>query len=210
MLRYGTLVVLAVLSSALWAQTPPYGGYTNVTYSTGTAYGDQIESFVLKMGTTTLMQNLNTGGAASPFNTFYSAITPGNLVPGTSHTVELQPGTAYSQYFTAFIDYNNDGDFADANEQLGTTANITNPTYGIITFTPPTGVGGVRRLRTMAVWNTAGPHSPTGSYGYGEVEDYLVNLALPLPPLHRCPRVPSTPPTTQRSRPPTALRPITG
>ncbi len=187
MLRYGTLVVLAVLSSALWAQTPPYGGYTNATYSTGTTYGDQIESFVLKMGTTTLMQNLNTGGAASPYNTFYSSITPGNLVPGTSHTVELLPGSAYSQYFTAFIDYNNDGDFADSGETLGTTGNITNPTWGIITFTPPTGVGGVRRLRTMAVYATTGPHSATGSYSYGEVEDYLVNLgfaiatASPLP-----------------------------
>ncbi len=187
MLRFSVLAFVALLAGALFAQTPPYGGYTNVTYSTGTAYGDQIESFVLKQGSTTLMQNLNTGGAASPFNTFYSAITPGNLVPGSSHTVELQPGTAYSQYFTAFIDYNNDGDFADANEQLGTTANITNPSYGVITFSPPTGVGGVRRLRTMAVWNSAGPHSPTGSYGYGEVEDYLVNLgfaiatASPLP-----------------------------
>lgn len=187
MLRFSLLVLIASLSGALWAQSPPYGGYGNVTYSSGTSYGDQIESFALKRGTTTLMQNLNTGGAASPYNTFYSSITPGNLVPGQPHTVELLPGSAYSQYFTAFIDYNNNGSFADAGETLGTTANITSPTWGVITFTPPSGVGGVRRLRVMAVWNVAGPHAPTGSYSYGEAEDYLVNLgfaidtASPLP-----------------------------
>lgn len=180
MLKLNAALFALVLAcgGSLMAQTPPMGGYQDAAYSTGTAYGDQIESFVLKVGTTTLMSNLNTGGAAYPYNTFYSAITPGNMVPGSSHSVEVQPGSAYSQYFTAWIDYNNDGDFLDAGEQLGTTANITHPTYGVITFVPPSGVGGVRRLRVRAVWNTAGPHDPVVSYSYGEAEDYLVNLGF--------------------------------
>ncbi len=178
MLRFSVLVLLAMFSGVLLAQ-PPMTGYTNAAYSSGTGAGDVTESVVIKQGSTVLMQNLNTGGAGSPYNTFYSAITPATLAPGTQYTVELQPGTAWDEYFAAWIDYNNDGDFADANEYLGsTTSSITNPNYGVITFTPPTGASGVLRMRTRSIWATSGPHDPVASYSYGEAEDYLVNLGF--------------------------------
>ncbi|MCP5186127.1 MAG: hypothetical protein H6993_19325, partial [Pseudomonadales bacterium] len=172
------VLLLAAFAGAVSAQ-PPYSGYTNAAYSTGTGVGDQIDDVIIRRSTTTLLSNIGTGGAPSPFNTYYGAIPPANLVPGVQHQVDVRPGTAYSQQFTIFIDYNNDGDFADSGETVAyTTTSITAGTLGTLTFTPPTGVGGVRRMRVRCVWSTSGPHDSVASYSYGEAEDYLVNLGF--------------------------------
>ena len=175
-----TLMLLGVIACAgtLIAQSPPYGGYTNSPFSTGTGVGDQVDDVIIRRGTTTLISNLNTGGAASPFNTFYSTLGPANLIPGQSHQIDVRPGASYSQYFTVYIDYNNDGDFADAGETVANSGNIAAGTLGTMTFTPPTGVGGVKRLRVHCVYSPSGPHTATASYTYGEAEDYLVNLGF--------------------------------
>ena len=171
---------LVICAGALAAQSgPPYTGYTNAAYSSGTSLGDQVDDVIIRRGSTTLLSNTNTGASSSPYNTFYSTLGPANLVPGVQHQVDLRPGTAYPQQFTIFIDYNNDGDFADAGETVAhTTSSIAAGTLGTLSFTPPTGVGGVKRMRVRAVWSTAGPHNPTTSYSYGEAEDYLVNLGF--------------------------------
>lgn len=176
----GALVAIAlvVFANGLEAQ-PPYSGYTNAAYTTGTGLGDQIDDVIIRRGGTTLLSNIGTGASASPYNTFYGSITPANLIPGVQHQIDVRPGTAYSQQFTIFIDYNNDGDFADSGETVAyTTTSIAAGTLGTLNFTPPTGVGGIRRMRVRCVWSTAGPHDSTASYSYGEAEDYLVNLGF--------------------------------
>lgn len=170
------LLGAAVFAGALYAQ-PPMTGYTNAAYSSGTGLGDQIEDVIIRRGSTTLLSNTNTGGAASPYNTFYSGIAAANLVPGVVHQLVLRPGSAYTQQFTAYIDYNNNGSFQDTGEVIMyTTTSIATTTS--FNFTPQGGVGGVRRLRVRAVWSTSGPHHSTQSYSYGEAEDYLVNLGF--------------------------------
>lgn len=174
------LVLSAVVfAGSLYAQSPPYGGYANSPYSSGTSLGDQIDDVIIRRGTTTLLSNTGTGAAASPYNTYYGSIPAANLIPGQVHQVDVRPGTAYSQQFTIYIDYNNDGDFADAGETVAyTTTSIPAGTLGTLSFTPPTNAGGILRMRVRAVWSTSGPHGPTTSYYYGEAEDYLVNLGF--------------------------------
>ncbi len=172
------LCLVAIGSGALFAQTPPYGGYANSQYSSGTSASDYIQSFWLKQGTTDLISNPNTGPSASPWNTFYSAITPANLSPGTQYTLELLMTASYAEYNKAWIDYNNDGAFDNTTEVLNTT-----PVYAAagataqINFTPPSGVGGLLRLRVRCVYATTQFDAYT-SYTWGEAEDYLVNLGF--------------------------------
>ena len=100
-----------------------------------------------------------------------------NIKPGSSYTITLSPGYSGAKknvYFRVYIDYNRDGDFADAGEQVGqkTFKNVTNTT---ITFTVPTGASlGASRLRV--VMSTNAYQSPCVSYSNGETEDYTVNI----------------------------------
>ncbi|MCB9893414.1 MAG: choice-of-anchor D domain-containing protein [Planctomycetes bacterium] len=173
--------VLAFCASTLSAQSPPYGGYTNPSHSYLSGYGFHIESYQLKLGSSTLQQNLNSGGTTSPCYHDYTALTPANLVPGSSHTVIITFGTGsytYPMGASVWIDYNNNGSFTDSGERVCFMSSTVNqPGPGTMTFTPPTGVGGVRRLRVVSNYYSV-PTSPIGSQTYGETEDYLVNLGF--------------------------------
>jgi hypothetical protein len=176
----GLILLVALLLSAgtLAAQSgPPYSGYTNVGYTTGTGDDDYIDDVTIRRGSTTLLQNLNTGGAASPYNSYYGSLGSANLVPGQQHSIDITITQYWSEYISAWIDYNNDGDFLDSGENLINTLYLTSGSSGTINFTPPSGVGGVLRLRLECVYGTT-THVPNGSYTYGEVEDYLVNLGF--------------------------------
>ena len=119
------LTVMVLASTALHA-SPPMTGYTNASYTYGPYSGSNMycSNFVLKQGSTTLMQN-SSGAAGTPYNTFFSGVAPGNLIPGSQHTISVTCGGGYAIRFCVFIDYNNDGDFSDANELVAsTTADI--------------------------------------------------------------------------------------
>lgn len=101
-----------------------------------------------------------------------------NLVPGSSYTITMSPGysgTKKNVYFSVFIDYNRDGDFADAGEQAGqktlkTTGNTT------LTFTVPTGAS-LGRSRLRVVMSTTAYQSPCVTYSSGETEDFTANIS---------------------------------
>src|SRR5690606_15008890 len=170
------VVLMAAFANGLAAQ-PPYSGYTNVTYSLGTTDNDYIDDIVIRRGTTVLLQNMNTGGSASPYNVYYGALGSANLVPGQQHSIDVTITPSWSEYISVWIDYNNDGDFLDANESIYNALSLSAGASGTINFTPPTGVGGLRRMRIQCVYGTTS-HQPNGSYSYGEVEDYLINLGF--------------------------------
>ena len=169
---------LFAIASDLSAQSPPYGGYANSPYTTGTGASDYMDDVIIKLGSTTLLSNVGTGATSSPYNIFYGSIAPANLVPGQVHQIQVKVCPTYSEYITVYIDYNNDGDFIDSGETVCYSANIPAGTTGSMNFTPSTTASGICRMRVRCVWNTSGPHSPTTSYTYGECEDYLVNLGF--------------------------------
>lgn len=100
--------------------------------------------------------NLNTGNNSA------------TLTPGFS-------GNSYTEHWAVFIDFNKDGDFADANEQVATGSgnSAINATLNI-----PTSAAGVTgtRMRVSMKYNSA-VTSSCGDIGDGEVEDYTVNIA---------------------------------
>lgn len=100
-----------------------------------------------------------------------------NLTKGAQYTLTFSPGYSGNKkntFWSAYIDYNRDGDFADANELLGqkTFKNTTNTT---LIFTVPSAAStGLSRIRI--VMSTTAYQSSCSSYSSGETEDYSVNL----------------------------------
>jgi len=146
------------------------------TYVTGTAFGDYISR--VELGA---IVNV-TGALPAPYYYFYNLLST-NLTAGTSNTIAVKMGTYInSNGFAAWIDYNQDGVFV-ASEKLGEVTGLLAAATGNVTFTVPvTATEGVTRMRVRESWNTVGI-DPCIEYGYGEAEDYNVNIVLGVPPL---------------------------
>lgn len=98
-----------------------------------------------------------------------------NFTAGLSYPVTLTPGfsgTKQQEYWRIWIDYNRDGDFADANEQVF-VANKKN-TLVSGTIGVPATASGSTRMR-IAMKRGSAP-SYCGTFPYGEVEDYTVTF----------------------------------
>ncbi|WP_157494063.1 GEVED domain-containing protein [Fulvivirga imtechensis] len=118
----------------------------------------------------------NSSGAGSGGYTDFTSIST-NLSKNTSYTITVTPtwtGTVYSEGYSVWIDYNKDGDFTDAGEQVWTqSATQSSPVSG--TFTIPSGaLEGATRMRVSMKYN--GIPTSCESFSYGEVEDYTVNI----------------------------------
>ncbi|WP_457610068.1 GEVED domain-containing protein, partial [Lutibacter sp.] len=122
----------------------------------------------------------NASGNGNGYSDFTAIST--NLDKGASVTITVTPtwtGTVYSEGYSVWIDYNQDGDFADAGEQVWSkTASQTTPVTGTFTI-PATATAGGTRMRVSMKYNAI----PTAceTFTYGEVEDYTVVLVDPVP-----------------------------
>lgn len=143
--------------------------YCVPTYTSGTGYGDYIS--LVSLGTI----NNATGASATPFYTYYSSLST-DLLPNTAYTITLSPGTYSSgNYIAVWIDFNQNATF-ETTEKLGTVNIGPTPATGTISFTVPGGATpGTTRMRVREVWNNSN-FDACSSYGYGETEDYNVNI----------------------------------
>lgn len=102
-----------------------------------------------------------------------------NIVAGHTYSFKGKAGfhpTAYTEYWTVYIDYNHDGDFTDGNE---TVANFTTTSKTIVTktFTVPSGVSnGATRMRVQMHYGSYST-DPCATLDFGDVEDYTVNIS---------------------------------
>ncbi|MDW8295428.1 MAG: GEVED domain-containing protein [Raineya sp.] len=147
------------------------GGGSTPTYCT--SRGNSVtDEWIQRVQLNTINNN---SGANGGYGNFTSQST--NLVRGTSYTITITPGwrsTRYAEGYAVWIDYNRDGDFLDAGEQLFTVA-ATTTTPISRSFTVPTSVTtGSTRMRVSMKYN--GVPTSCETFGYGEVEDYTVNI----------------------------------
>ncbi|HQW05338.1 MAG TPA: GEVED domain-containing protein [Flavobacteriales bacterium] len=122
------------------------------------------------------INNVGSGAPYGPAYTDHTALSA-DLIVTHVYNMLVTSGAYGSDDYHAWIDYNDDDDFADANEFLG-SAN-SNAAYQnlIIPFTVPVGTTpGNKRMRVRCIWNS-GP-DPCADGGYGETEDYTVNIDL--------------------------------
>jgi len=125
------------------------------------------------------------GGLSGKYTDYTSQVA--DVVPTLSYAVSTVTGddgngpTYYSRRTAVYIDWNQDNDFLDAGELLGTSPLAGGaPISANFPFTVPmAAVTGMTRMRVVTIETSAVPPS-CSTYTYGETEDYSINV-LPLP-----------------------------
>lgn len=102
---------------------------------------------------------------------------------GENYPISLTPGFSWQhhhEYFTVWIDWNQDGDFSDTNEQVyagnlpvGINGTPASPLVGLVSV-PNNALLGTTRMRIVMQRDQA----PTscGDYTFGETEDYSISV----------------------------------
>lgn len=125
--------------------------------------------------------NINTLNNNSGSDDGYGDFTggePASLAIDNSYSITLTPAWQSSIYFESFkvwIDFNQDGDFEDAGEEVFAVEDDTTAVSGMVSI-PAGATLGLTRMR-VAMLSEATPApciSPSGAYG--EMEDYCVNI----------------------------------
>jgi hypothetical protein len=112
------------------------------------------------------------------------AVTIPSMTAGAPATIPVivTNSSGVAANLNAWIDYNNNGSFADAGEQIATNTGVatgtTNGTLNLGITVPATAVTGLPLGVRVRLTSTASP-GPTGASGNGEVEDYIVTIASP-------------------------------
>ncbi len=119
------------------------------------------------------LNSIDNSSGAQFYSDFTSIST--TLTKDTQYTITVTPtwtGTVYNEAYSVWIDYNRDGDFTDAGEQVWTQGN-TKATTVSGNFTVPAGaVENSTRMRVSMKYN--GIPTSCETFTYGEVEDYTV------------------------------------
>jgi hypothetical protein len=167
---------------------------------TATTYQVALEQLRLRAASTTIINKPADGYSGNQtcgeeWRLVNSAANAVNLVAGSTYTIDASFSTMSSRgaNFGAYIDLNNDKDFLDAGEYLGTWSGpspgngTVSPLYSR-TFTIPCNISpSSTRLRVICNRDLNGVTAAMGcincsstSPGYGEAADISVNLTLPI------------------------------
>ncbi|MFM7812996.1 MAG: GEVED domain-containing protein, partial [Flavobacteriales bacterium] len=151
------------------------------------ANGDYNE-FTNTSTVNSLIGSIGTASGTAGGYSNYTAFGPYTLDATYQHNLVIRStntGTNYSNALGAWIDFNQDGDFIDAGEQiiLGTTAVGPHNRNAFFTV-PATAKNGITRMRVMV--NEGAITGPTMAVSWGEFEDYALNVtnaitAIPCP-----------------------------
>ncbi|MCB1275934.1 GEVED domain-containing protein [Prosthecobacter sp.] len=167
----------------------------------GAADASNIASSDLRMGALADTEFVSTRNSAATGDDLTGSddedgVTMPVLTPGSTGnaTVVVTNNTGSAAYLNAWIDFNNNGSFTDAGEQIATNivvAHGTNGTSQNLSFNlPVNAVPGSRGARFRLT--TAQDPTSVGSGGLGEIEDYMavvsclpfsVNPATPAAPV---------------------------
>lgn len=129
----------------------------------------------------------NNSGNNNGYGNYTTTIVPMQL--GSTQALTLTPGfggggvfgsSTYPEYWKIWIDYNRDGDFADAGELAYDTGGTSNSAVSGSFTVPSNASVGQTRMRVQMKYN--GGSTACENFSYGEVEDYTVDLQSATPP----------------------------
>ena len=131
-----------------------------------------------------------TGSILSRYSNFTSLGNMWTFAPGATVTFNIQEdecdGAPYYAFGTAiWIDFNQNNSFADAGEKVFVeTATLIGPRAIVNSFViPSTAMIGQTRMRIIVAESYSGTTlTECLSYGYGETEDYFINIGSSGPP----------------------------
>ncbi|SDW60866.1 Por secretion system C-terminal sorting domain-containing protein [Aequorivita viscosa] len=152
---------------------------TAITYCES---GSTNSSGLLYLSNVTLNTLNNTSGAGN--YTDFTALNT-QLMPGQTYTISLTsssppPYTNVNSYFSVYIDYNQNGSFDDAGEQVSVVFGYSD---NVVTsnFTVPNNVSLSSTIMRVSLSNHGTPGACETDFSYGEVEDYTIAFPAPLP-----------------------------
>jgi len=159
--------------------------------SGATSSGDSEIENVTLVGESNTISNNTTNACTTGVNN-YTAMSA-DLEVGGAYTLtvtfgDCDGGTQYNGAGGVWIDWNNDGDFDDANETIGTVLVAVSGGNVIQNFTinVPGGqsLGNYRMRIVQRESGTLGTISPCGTFGYGSTEDYTIEVVSSCLPTH--------------------------
>ncbi len=159
--------------------TPIRVNMNPLCYCTSNATSSSYENIDGVVATGGINNMVSGATSYSDFTSMISTVAQNSVMTVTISTT----GSWYAADSSfVFIDYNIDGDFADAGELVGKAGGSTSP--HVIAFTiPPTSTTGTTRMRIKFGDTGSSPimdNSPCQTaYSYGEVEDYGVTITAP-------------------------------
>jgi PKD repeat protein len=147
------------------------GSYCVPNYSIGTGSNDYINFVALGSIANT------TGASAAPYYNYYPTPVATLNVSG-NYTVTVQSGTYPTDNYAVWIDFNGDGDFYDAGEDIGAQSTTTASQTLTFPFQVPVGaVSGTTRMRVLCNYGQT-TTDPCANFTYGETEDYNVAISV--------------------------------
>lgn len=159
------------------------GGYTT---SAASFTGDEeilgVDFHTLSNPSTCTTLGPGIGSILNRYSNYVGFLAAPSVTQAQTITFTVNVGTCGGNYDSGtsiYIDYNQNGSFTDAGEQAFLTPTSTNGPHlvvGNITI-PITASVGTTRMRVIN-WETSTPSviTPTGTYGYGETEDYCIDI----------------------------------
>ncbi len=184
-LFHGTILAQAGLGPAPYCM-PLYSNIPcnqpGASNTVGNFINDFVDSFNTTGGVTNITNNnsvcqtQNLGG--TPQNYFFTSCpTFLRVNPGQVITANVRSGIIYDQGFAIYIDWNNNGVYANPGEQVTATPGVpVANTWSALNFTiPGAQAAGNYRMRVRGAYFTTGTTiDPCILYGFGETEEYTV------------------------------------
>ncbi|MGK4567503.1 GEVED domain-containing protein [Flavobacterium sp. 3HN19-14] len=152
-----------------------YTGYCVPTYTSGAGSGDEITNVTL--GTL----NNNSGASTTPYYTYYNALAAPVIGQGVTYPVSISFGTDGNQYAAVWIDFNHNLTFEASEGFISTVSAGASGTTVINVSVPLNAVPGITRMRVRGgndTQLTTAQACGASSSGFGETEDYNVNISL--------------------------------
>lgn len=143
----------------------------SVSYCTANG-GSQADEWIDRVSLNNLVRTSGKDGGY-----IYSTTTNANVTAGTSYALGYSAGftsTAYSEYWRVYIDWNQNGLFTDAGEQMVSRSSSSAANLSTTIKVPTTAKNGLTRMRVVMKYGAYG--TSCESFTYGEVEDYNVNV----------------------------------
>ncbi|WP_313100626.1 reprolysin-like metallopeptidase [Epilithonimonas sp.] len=164
--------VAAVCSGTVGAYATTNFTTKGIEYCTAGATSTSFE----KISNVTFANINNNSTSTAGYEDFTTVI--GNVNAGQTYNFSASfSGTSYAEdQVLVWIDLNQDGDFDDADERVLVTTAKKSPWTGSIAI-PATAKIGQTRMRVRLHDSTLTPNTtPCGTSGYGQVEDYTLNV----------------------------------
>ncbi|MEO8088334.1 MAG: GEVED domain-containing protein, partial [Bacteroidota bacterium] len=154
-------------------------GFSCLTYCTPTTGTPCAYMWLTNVTTTGGITNINnpSGCSAGGYGDFTATQTiTGDA--GSSFNISAAGNNVYGQGFAVWIDWNQNGLFTDAGENVFNAASTSPETWSGTIAIPPGATIGSTRMRVRSDYGST-PSSPCGAISYGETEDYKVTVTTP-------------------------------